>query len=172
MKVYAPMDSAVQVNDNYSVGLSMYSSRIYNYESINNENIKGWHQNDGMLYIYNNDIEQCGEGYLPAVDPYRLPGTTTDTRELSNAAAQGKKSPQSFVGGTTGGENGTMAMYYNSTNLGLGMDLKTRKSWFLLDGKIVCLGSNIDETTDASIETTVENRMMTDPSNKISINGE
>ena len=172
MKVYGSMDRAVQVNDDYTVGLSMYSSRIYNYESINNENIKGWHQNDGTLYVYNDDLEQYGEGYWPTVDPYRLPGTTTDTRELSPAAAQGKKSLQSFVGGATDGENGTMAMYYNSTNLGLGMDLKARKSWFLLDGKIVCLGSDIDGTTDASIETTVENRMMTDPDNKIFINGE
>lgn len=171
MKVYGAMDRAVQVNPNYTVGLSMYSSRIYNYESINNENLKGWHQNDGTLFIYNHDLEQYGEGYYPTVDPYRLPGTTTDTKELSNAIASGKKSPQSFVGGTTNGKNGAIAMYYDSSNLDVGMNLKAKKSWFLLDGKIICLGAGINGTTDASIETTVENRMMTHPSNRISVNG-
>ena len=34
MKVYGSMDRIVQVNENYTAGLSMYSSRIYNYELV------------------------------------------------------------------------------------------------------------------------------------------
>ena len=63
-------------------------------------------------------------------------------------------------------------MYYNTTNLGQDMDLKAQKSWFFLDGKIVALGAGINGTTDATIETTVENRMMTGDDNAISYNGE
>ena len=79
----------------------------------------------------------------PTVDPYRLPGTTVDTKELADGAGYNKTSPQSWIGGTTNGTNGTAAMHYNSTNLGLGMDLKAQKSWFFLNGMIVNLGTNI-----------------------------
>ena len=82
MKVYESMDRVVQVNENYTAGLSMYSSRIYNYEFGNTENKHGWHTGSGVLYIYNDDLKQYGEGYWPTVDPYRLPGTTVDTKEL------------------------------------------------------------------------------------------
>ena len=171
MKVYGSMDRVVQVNENYTAGLSMYSSRIYNYEFGNTENKHSWHTGSGVLYIYNDDLKQYGEGYWPTVDPYRLPGTTVDTKELADGAGYNKTSPQSWIGGTTNGTNGTAAMYYNSTNLGLGMDLKAQKSWFFLNGMIVNLGTNITGSTSASIETTVENRMMTSDENKISING-
>ena len=172
MKVYGSMDRVVQVNEDYTAGLAMYSSRIYNYEFGNTENKKGWHTGDGVLYIYNNDLKQYGEGYWPTVDPYRLPGTTVDTKELADGSGYNKTSPQSWVGGATDGTNGTAAMYYNTTNLGQGMDLKAQKSWFFLDGKIVALGAGITGTTDAAIETTVENRMMTGDDNAISYNGE
>ena len=172
MKVYGSMDRVVQVNEDYTAGLAMYSSRIYNYEFGNTENKKGWHTGDGVLYIYNNDLKQYGEGYWPTVDPYRLPGTTVDTKELADGSGYNKTSPQSWVGGATDGTNGTAAMYYNTTNLGQGMDLKAQKSWFFLDGKIVALGAGITGTTDATIETTVENRMMTGDDNAISYNGE
>lgn len=43
MKVYGLMDRVVQVNENYTTGLSMYSSRIYNYKFGNTENKHGWH---------------------------------------------------------------------------------------------------------------------------------
>lgn len=172
MKVYGSMDRVVQVNEDYTAGLAMYSSRIYNYEFGNTENKKGWHTGDGVLYIYNNDLKQYGEGYWPTVDPYRLPGTTVDTKELTDGSGYNKTSPQSWVGGATDGTNGTAAMYYNTTNLGQDMDLKAQKSWFFLDGKIVALGAGITGTTDAAIETTVENRMMTGDDNAISYNGE
>lgn len=171
MKVYGSMDRVVQVNDNYTAGLSMYSSRIYNYEFGNTENKKGWHTGDGVLYIYNNDLKQYGEGYWTTVDPYRLPGTTVDTKELADGSGYNKTSPQSWIGGATDGTNGAVGMFYNTTNLGQGMNLKAQKSWFFLDGKIVALGAGINGTTDASIETTVENRMMTSDDNAISYNG-
>lgn len=171
MQVYGSMDRVVQVKDDYSVGLSMYSSRIYNYEFGNTENKKGWHTGSGVLYLYNNDLKQYGEGYWPTIDPYRLPGTTVDTKELTDGAGNNKTSPQSWVGGASDGENGVSAMFYNSTNTGLGMDLKAQKSWFFFDGKIVALGAGINGTSDDSIETTVENRMLTGKNNTVSLNG-
>lgn len=171
MHVYGSMDRVVQANDNYTVGLSMYSSRIYNYEFGNTENKKGWHTGDGVLYLYNNDLKQYGEGYWPTIDPYRLPGTTVDTKALADGAAYNKTSPQSWVGGVSDGNNGAAGMYYNASNLGTGMDVKAQKSWFFLDGKVVALGTNINGTSSASIETTIENRMLTGENNTVSING-
>ena len=74
----------------------MYSQRVGNYEFGNTENKKGWHTADGMLYLYNQDFAQFDEGYWATIDPYRLPGTTVDTRELVNGAYTGKRSPQSM----------------------------------------------------------------------------
>ena len=174
MKVYGSMDRVVQATDTYEVGLAMYSKRTYNYEAAvgsGTENAHGWHTGDGALYIYNGDLDQWGEGFWATVDPYRIPGTTVDTRELDDCANQSKTSPQSWVGGVTDGTNGAAGMYYNANGMS-GMDLQAKKSWFFLPGQIVALGTDINGTTGASIETTVENRMITDESNAITVNGE
>ncbi|NRE38244.1 hypothetical protein DBN75_11770, partial [Enterococcus faecalis] len=70
------MDRVLQKNNEYAVGISMYSQRVGNYEFGNTENKKGWHTADGMLYLYNQDFAQFDEGYWATIDPYRLPGTT------------------------------------------------------------------------------------------------
>lgn len=174
MKVYGSMDRVVQATGSYEAGLSMYSKRIYNYEGgvgSGSENKRGWHTGSGMLYVYNGDLAQYGEGFWPTVDAYRLPGTTVDTRELGVGANQSTASPQSWVGGVTDGTNGAAGMVYNANGMS-GMNVKANKSWFFLPGQIVALGSNITGTTDASIETTIENRMLTDDSNKVTINGQ
>lgn len=62
-------------------------------------------------------------------------------------------------------------MAYNANGMS-GMNVTAKKSWFFLPGQIVALGADIDGTTDASIETTVENRMITSEDNAITINGE
>lgn len=170
MNVYGSMDRVAQITNRYTVGLSMYSSRIGNFEYINTENKRGWYTGDGMLYLYNNDLKQYGEGYWPTIDSYRLPGTTVDTRPLANGAAQTKTSPQSWVGGATNGQTGVAGMYLNKSNLGLSMDLKAQKSWFFLDDKIVALGTNINGTSPSSIETIIENRML-NGNNDIHVNG-
>ncbi len=169
MKVYGSMDRVVQAKDTYAVGLAMYSSRVYNYEYGNTENPRGWHLADGALYTYTNDFKQYGEGYWTTIDALRIPGTTSDTRARKNGADKNEKQAQSLVGGTTDGTNGTAAMYLNKDHV-TDMDLKAKKSWFFLDGKVVAVGSDIDGTTTDSIETTVENRVISDDSN-VSVNG-
>lgn len=177
MNVYGSMDRVAQSKDNYRVGISMYSKRIANYEhwsqSGNTENGYGWYTGDGAMFIYNNDLKQFDEGYWPTIDWYRLPGITVDTRPQVKSAGQDTKSSKTWVGGTTDGENGAVGMYLDKTHLtaSTGLNLTAQKSWFLLDGQIVALGANINGTSPNSIETIVENRMMTDSSNAISVNG-
>lgn len=174
MKVYGSMDRVVQAAEGYQAGLSMYSKRIYNYEAAVGsgvENAHGWHTGSGMLYVYNGDLAQYDVGYWPTVDPYRMPGTTVDTRELADTADQSKASPQSWAGGATDGVNGAAGMYYNANGMS-GMDTQAKKSWFFLPGQIVALGTDIHGTTDATIETTVENRMIGGDANVTTVNGE
>ncbi|EME3214158.1 FIVAR domain-containing protein [Enterococcus faecalis] len=158
LNVYGSMDRVLQKNNEYAVGISMYSQRVGNYEFGNTENKKGWHTADGMLYLYNQDFAQFDEGYWATIDPYRLPGTTVDTRELANGAYTGKRSPQSWVGGSNNGQVASIGMFLDKSNEG--MNLVAKKSWFLLDGQIINLGSGITGTTDASIETILDNRMI------------
>ena len=41
---------------------------------------------------------------------------------------------------------------------GVGVTLTGKKSWFMFDDEIVCLGAGITSTDSRAIETTVENR--------------
>lgn len=165
MHVYGSMDRVVQANGSYAAGLSMYSNRIYNYEAMNAENLRGWHTGDGMLYVYTDGAESEDPGFWPTVDPYRLPGTTSDTRELPEIPdneGTPMLSDESWVGGVTDGTNGAAGMALDASTLDFGMDLTAKKSYFFLNGQIVALGAGVTGTSPASIETTVENRILED----------
>ena len=77
---------------------------------------------------------------------------------MANGAYTGKRSPQSWVGGSNNGQVASIGMFLDKSNEG--MNLVAKKSWFLLDGQIINLGSGITGTTDASIETILDNRMI------------
>ncbi|MBY7144404.1 discoidin domain-containing protein [Virgibacillus sp. NKC19-3] len=169
LNIYASMDRVLQKTPTYSIGISMYSDRIANYEFGNTENKHGWHTADGMVYLNNGDLAQFDEGYWATIDPYRLPGTTVDTRKLSDGANASQQSPQNWVGGTTNGENAAVGMYLDKSNEG--MDLNAKKSWFLLDGSIINLGADISGVTDASIETILDNRLINPEEVSVMVNG-
>ncbi len=183
-KVYYNMDKAVHQHEDYAFGVSMSSSRIYNYESINHANMTGWYLSDGMTYLYTeNEPTQFDSGYWVGVDPYRLPGTTVNTGEREAASiwlGNEYLSSQDFVGGVSlGGQYGTAAMYLESYHSdGIGMDrvddgygggnpardctLEAQKAWFMFDDEIVALGSNIHAQDGLPVLTVVENRKSKD----------
>ena len=76
------MDRVVHLRSGWGFSIAMSSSRIANYESINNENLHGWFTGDGMTYIYNADAGQFSDCFWATVDPYRLPGTTFERQIL------------------------------------------------------------------------------------------
>lgn len=175
--VYGKMDRVAQSTNDYGIVLSMYSNRVANFESFHYENLNGWHTGSGMLYVYNTDYDQFGIGYWPTVDAYRLPGTTVDTRPISNtgerATGETKRSAQSWVGGSTDGSVAAAGMQYDVNHLGGAYgNLQAKKSWFMLDGAIVSLGADINGSTSASIETVVDNRQLTNGGNNtVLVNG-
>jgi len=150
---FPAMDRFVQLRPGYAFGISMHSDRIANYESINNENRKGWHTADGMTYLYNGDLAQFSGEFWPTVDAYRLPGTTVE-RETTIPA--GMFNGGDWVGGAGLDEYGVAGMLLKPS----GQTLSAKKSWFLFDDEIVALGSDISANDGKAVETIVENRKL------------
>ncbi|MFG1816751.1 polysaccharide lyase 8 family protein [Kribbella sp. NPDC049174] len=155
-KQYPRMDKAAHHRPGFTIGLSAYSSRIYNYESIQTENLHGWHLSDGMVLVYDDDLGHYSGDYWPTVDPYRLPGTTVDTRRLADSYGFRSTSAADWVGGAA--VPGRTIGAYGMDLRGHGTGLTALKSWFLIDDVMVCLGSDI--TGPGSVETIVENRKL------------
>jgi hyaluronate lyase len=149
--VFAGMDRSVQQRPGYAFAVSMHSDRIYNFESINNENLRGWHQGDGATFLHNGDQTQFSDGFWPTVNPSRLPGITA---EQGTAEPANTLSNQKWVGGSA--LNG-----YSATGMALhtpGQSLSAYKSWFAFDNEIVALGTGINATDGKDVQTIVENR--------------
>ncbi|WP_050753180.1 polysaccharide lyase family 8 super-sandwich domain-containing protein [Pseudobacteroides cellulosolvens] len=84
-KQFNSMDRAYLLRQTYGLGISMFSTRIENYESVGSpgNNRKGWHQGDGWMKLANADKTQFTDNYWPTVDSYRLPGTTVEQKTLN-----------------------------------------------------------------------------------------
>ncbi len=156
--VFGSMDRIIHLGPGYGVGLSLSSSRIYTYESINSENLRGWHTGDGLLYLYNGDLTHYSDAYWPTVNPRRLPGTTVDaTQPRANGSGQSTLPATPWAGGVSLGRHGAAGLELDGWN----NSLTARKSWFLFEHEIACLGSGITSTDNRPIETTIENRLLT-----------
>lgn len=155
LKIYNDMDRVTYHNKDldFAFGLSMTSKNVARYESINGENLKGWHTGAGMSYLYNSDVKHYRDNFWATANMKRLSGTTTLENEEPK---ENKNSDKTFVGGTK----------FDDKHASIGMDfenqdktLTAKKSYFILNDKIVFLGTGI-KGTDASKNpvTTIENR--------------
>ncbi|MFC1410733.1 polysaccharide lyase family 8 super-sandwich domain-containing protein [Streptacidiphilus sp. N1-12] len=168
--LFPGMDRVVHRRPGWAYAIALSSARTSTYESMNGENLHGWHTGDGMGYLYlATDLPQFTDSFWPTADPYRLPGTTVDTLTLANAAGTGHLSPATWAGGAAvPGGFGCAGMdfrQYNST-------LVAKKSWFLLDDTVFALGAGITGGSGADVVTTVENRNLhTDGGNRLTVNG-
>jgi hyaluronate lyase len=155
---FPAMARVVHRRPGWAYAIAMADRRIAYYECGNGENERGFHTGDGMTYLYTDaDPGQFTEGFWPAVDPYRLPGTTVDTTPLPDRA---------------GGEWGDArpdtapAVMASRGDIGVvGMDLqgplstlRARKAWFCLPDRVVALGAGIRCASGRPVETVVENR--------------
>ena len=172
IKMYGAMCRVVQTTDKYTVGIAMTrKDHIASFENTNGEGLKQWHFNAGNLFVYNNDLLQYGEAYYPTIDNYRLPGLTADTAHLEDGYGNQQFPDTTTAGGANDGEIAAIAYSYSGTYLD--QEAWANKSYFLMEDGIVQMGTDIHGTTEATIETTVENRMLKeDGSNQVLINGE
>jgi hyaluronate lyase len=154
-RVYASMDRALHLRPAWAAGVAMHSTRILNFESIDQENLHGWHTGDGMTFLYDADLLQFSDSFWPTVDPQRLPGTTVIA---GSKPGQSKFGGSDVVGGASLDGYSAVMMQLDPD----GHELQTKKSWFFLDDELVALGADIQSTSSAGrVETIVENRRLT-----------
>ncbi|MFB8207597.1 polysaccharide lyase 8 family protein [Streptomyces sp. NPDC056010] len=173
--VFADMDRVVHRRPGWACTLSLSSKRISAYEAGNGENLHGWYTGDGMTYLYDgDDLGQYNDGFWPTVDPYRLPGTTVDTRprdDLGTGAGTSTYRPPNAVAGgaVLDGRYSAAAMDLTGAP---GSSLRARKAWFLLDNTVVALGAGITSGDGHPVETVIENRNLgADGRNRLLVDG-
>jgi len=165
-KVFSAGDKVIHNRPDYRFGISMSSSRIGKFESINGDNPCGWYLGDGMTYIHNSDRNQYVD-YFASVDPYRLPGTTVDpvTRTLVSVVGAVGDGNYGFFGVPSNAKDWVGGTSLRNIYSVAGMDLvgevsslKAKKSWFMFDNEIVALGAGISLTDARAPMTIIENR--------------
>ena len=154
IKVCNKMARVMKREEKYAFGIVMHSSTIGNYETMNGENLKGWYTGDGAYYLYDgvNDYKD----YWRDVDYYYISGTTEIKMDMEGIDAQ-RNFESSFVEdkvayGVSEGENGLVAMEFLNWN----EKLKSRKSWVLIDSKIIFIETDIE--SEEKVYTTIFNR--------------
>jgi hyaluronate lyase len=158
---FGGIDREVALRNGFGFGLSMSSSRIANYENLfSTDDLKGWFTGDGMTYLYlgTTDTHYTSD-FWATVDYYHLPGTTSET----NATPQPSTTDQDWVGGAqVANQYGVAGISIHPVNNdGSGyLTLVGKKSYFMLDNEIVCLGAGISSADNNVIDTTVENRRL------------
>ena len=154
IKVCNKMARVMKREEKYAFGIVMHSSTIGNYETMNGENLKGWYTGDGAYYLYDgvNDYKD----YWRDVDYYYISGTTEIKMDMEGIDAQ-RNFESSFVEdkvayGVSESENGLVAMEFLNWN----EKLKSRKSWVLIDSKIIFIETDIE--SEEKVYTTIFNR--------------
>ena len=161
--VYYNMDRAQWRNDEYTAALSMSSERVMKYEAQGTQNLRGWYTGDGMLYLYTGDQKQYTRNYFDKVNALFMPGTTVDeTKRTEENTKNGMMSDKSWAGGATDGINAVCGYELSTAPLAdvpQGISIEGRKSYFLLNGKVVCIGSGITGG-EGEVCTVVDNRLI------------
>lgn|GEM_PF-5154496 len=164
---------AVHRRNGRAFAIAMNSNRIDRYESINGENLKGWHQGEGATFLYDQDQTQYTDMFWPTVDAQRLAGTTVDGRVLPAGRSKDDgriKSPYAWAGGATADGYSAVGMSLHSG--ATTSPIKGKKSWFCFDELIYCMGRGIVGGAGNPVETIVENRNLHENGgNALMING-
>ena len=141
-------DFHVHRRNDFYFSVKMSSKRVVGTESVNSENIQGYYMGDGLALLSVNN--QAYQNVFPFWDWKKLPGTTIvqDTAKLPSIKFRDFKTNGVFVGGVSNGQNGVAVMDYDRDGV------KAKKSWFMFNDFIVCLGTDIssgknEETTTA-----------------------
>lgn len=145
--MYYRSDYMLHNRKNYDVSIRTASTRTNKTESGNGENLYGTYMSDGATNIRVNGNEYTD--IFPVWEWDKIPGTTAPVGEVRNPADWGTRGTCTFTGGVSDGKYGVMTFDMNDYGV------KARKSWFLFDDEIVCLGAGIESNTATDILTTV-----------------
>jgi hyaluronate lyase len=161
--MFPSIDRVVAHRSNFSLGLSLSSSRTCNFDPMSNtpsteNNVKGWNTADGMtsLYIGSTDTQFTGNIW-PTMDWFHMTGTTAE----QNYQAQPGTPSEDWAGGAEVSGYGVAGMsLHPKDSLTASSTLYGKKSYFMLEKEVVCLGAGISCGSANSVDTTVENRRM------------
>lgn len=166
------MDRMVHRRENFSAALSMNSNRIRTYEFMLEENKKGYYTSDGKLDIYNGDQFEYTHDYWATIHPNKLTGITVDTKELEDGEGYFKNSETWVNNMSFENTIGIAGMQLNKNHIP-DIDLKAKKSYFMLKNEIVALGTDINSSKDRKVETIVDTRKLKkDMSNEVVVKDE
>lgn len=135
-------------------GSSIYSTRN---ENGNREGLKGYFLVDGAT-----EITIRGNEYADIFgvwDWNRIPGTTTPQMDSIPLPKHWEQPGISkFSGGVSDGLYGVATYVYDDPDFSVNTSAK--KSWFMFDDEIVCLGADIKSTSDYEINTTLNQSLL------------
>ena len=159
--VYYNMDKVVHTGKDYKFMLSMASERIDRYEAINGDGYTDWHISDGMTYLLQDDNTQYVGQWWDYVDRYMLPGTTADKNYRNpKYSSYGTVMPDNkWAGAATDGKVTVASQQLTGNASDRTKRLEAWKSYFMLEDKIICLGTGINGG-DGEVSTIVENVLL------------
>jgi chondroitin AC lyase len=155
--------------------VKLTSSRTVPSESVNNENLRGFHLADGVAPIYRTGREYTD--IFPVWDWQRLPGITAEQQPQGapqalptwHAGHEASRNRGTFVGGASDRDYGVAAMDYDRDKRNV--NLKAKKSWFYLDEGFVALGAGITAPDANNPVFTSLNQALQNGSAVFSVNG-
>ncbi|MDH7461765.1 polysaccharide lyase 8 family protein [Chitinophagaceae bacterium 26-R-25] len=142
-------DYTLHLRPQYSFNVRMVSTRTKRCEAGNLENLLGRYLSDGST-----NLQRSGSEYyniMPVWEWDKIPGVTSRdyVNDRPTTVQWGEQGSTAFAGGVSDGVYTASAyvQHYDSVQL--------KKSWFLFDREIVCLGAGIRSEADEQVTTTI-----------------
>jgi hyaluronate lyase len=133
----------------------METTTIRPYECANGENLMGWYQGEGAVYLFLPDhLGHWANEWWPTANKCRIPGTTVVQKQPVIGKAIRSSVANTWAGGAVLDGNAAVGMGLSFAS----QPLVARKSWFCIDDAVVCLGAGITSTDGNTIETIIEQR--------------
>jgi chondroitin AC lyase len=152
-------DYTLHQRPEYTFDVRMVSIYTCRNENGNGENLKGYFLTEGATTIVRNGNEY--ENIFPVWDWSKIPGTTTPAfGQIPLPKQWQNRGTSAFAGGVSDGKYGVSAYAMDEEQSGI--HTSARKSWFMFDDEIVCLGAGIHSDSPHNVCTTVNQCLLQD----------
>lgn len=151
-KHFYESDYTLHRTPRWMASLRMASNRVIGTELVNEDNLKGHYMADGALYTYVRGDEY--HNIFPYWNWRRIPGITTyeSNAPIPDPNRTDARNKSSYVGGTSYDGTGITAMQLNRNGL------TANKAWIFTDDYTLCIGSNIQSDSTATLLTSIDQR--------------
>jgi chondroitin AC lyase len=146
-RVFWRSDYVVHRRSDFCATLKLCSKRVVGAESLNSENLLGYHLADGALYVYARGDEY--DDIFPVWDWRKIPGVTCAQGDGEPPRFREVRGANDFVGGVTDGRAGVAALDFARDGVA------AKKAWFFTDNGVVCLGHAITAPAGTTVATTI-----------------